>query len=380
MDCIKKNQVAVIKCTSYDKTQVFQAICKAIDLLGGIETVIQGYKEVCIKPNLCLPEKPEKAITTHPEIVDAIVKVCKVKTNNIVIGDSPVGKANSNRCKQLWNITGMYDVAQNNGCKIDYMNGSNVFKEFLYDSTSIKYLINNVVDKPVCLINVPKFKTHGLMLLTGAVKNLYGLIPDSTKKWLHRQFPNRKDFAMLLIDIYEKVMPALNIVDAVVSLEGEGPGAKGKPKDIGLILASRSGIAIDFLLADLMGIDPLMVPTNKAWIEKNGEKPSIEILGDDIEPYIRKDYILPQMKRYDNLAVVKKIFALKYSKPRIVYEKCISCGLCMDNCSVGAIFCKDNHPTICADKCIECLICHEICPKGAVEISNNRFYDQLSKM
>jgi len=374
-------KVVIVPCSSYDHREVQLCMTELFSYFDGLVDIL-NHKEILIKPNLCLPVSPENAITTHPEVIDSIVQLCKNYNPalKITIGDSPIGKADAERRSAIWNITGMADVAARNTCSIDYMENNYYFREYNSLTGGIRYPIHEVVDNPVNIINVPKFKTHGLMMLSGAVKNLYGLIPDGTKKWLHRRFPNRSDFARLLIDVYDCVNPCLNIVDAIVSLEGEGPGAKGKPKKTGLLLASTCAVSLDFVLAQIMNIDPLSVPTNKAWVERFGAAPTIEVVGAQISSFVCYDYKLPVVERYNNEKMVKKLFDLKYSKPKIDNKKCIGCGLCEKNCSVKAIGFKNSEVIINTDRCIGCLICHEICPRGAVEIKSNEFYTQIADM
>lgn len=374
-------KVVIVPCNSYNHHEVRSCMMELFSYFDGLIDIL-NHKEILIKPNLCLPTPPEDAITTHPEVVDSIIQLCKSYKSGIKIsiGDSPIGKADAERRSSIWNITGMAEVATRNMCSIDYMENNYYFRKYNSMTGSIRYPIYQKVDNPVNIINVPKFKTHGLMMLSGAVKNLYGLIPDGTKKWLHRRFPSRSDFARLLIDVYDCVNPCLNIVDAVISLEGEGPGAKGKPKKTGLLLASTCAVSLDFVLAQIMNIDPLSVPTNKAWVERFGAAPTIEVVGGSISSFVFYDYELPMVERYNNEKVVKKLFDLKYSKPQIDNKKCVGCGLCERNCSVQAIESKNSAVIINRDRCIGCLICHEICPRGAVEITSNKFYTQIADM
>ena len=80
------------------------------------------------------------------------------------------------------------------------------------------------------VINVPKLKTHSLMTLTGAIKNMYGIVPGGLKKKLHGELPLSEDFAEIIVDIYKRRIPSLNIMDAVIGIEGDGPGAQGEKR------------------------------------------------------------------------------------------------------------------------------------------------------
>ena len=110
------------------------------------------------------------------------------------------------------------------------------------------------------IINVCKLKTHGMMGMTCAAKNLFGVVPGTLKPEYHYRHAQPADFAEMILDLDEYVHPRLHICDAVVAMEGNGPSA-GDPRAVGAVLAARSPHALDLACAHIIGIRPEDVPT-----------------------------------------------------------------------------------------------------------------------
>ncbi len=118
------------------------------------------------------------------------------------------------------------------------------------------------------IVNISKLKTHGLTAFTGAIKNVFGCIPGVRKGLFHVQAAeNREVFAQMLVDLLGAVRPSVNVMDAVVAMEGEGPNA-GRPKQLGIILASSDPVALDAVACAIVGIDPLSIDTTRLAAEQ----------------------------------------------------------------------------------------------------------------
>jgi uncharacterized protein (DUF362 family) len=106
------------------------------------------------------------------------------------------------------------------------------------------------------VINLCKLKAHAQMLLTGAVKNLFGCISGKRKPLWHMRLGDRENlFAELMVSIYREIGPVISICDGVLAMEGDGPG-RGDPRMVGLLLASEDGVALDRVLCELVGHQP----------------------------------------------------------------------------------------------------------------------------
>jgi uncharacterized Fe-S center protein len=225
------------------------------------------------------------------------------------------------------------------------------------------------------IINLPKLKTHGMMVYTGAVKNMFGSVPGLEKADYHLRMKEYNQFADCLVDICLATKPGLNIIDGIDAMEGDGPGS-GTPKHLGVLIASKDAFACDYAALKIMGVDYKYVPVMKAAKERGlFSEDMIEIVGCPVEEVKPKSFMVPALKRIKPSTRMKFINAIRKRfgpKPQIIKRKCISCGKCMEVCPAKVISkTKDNTVIINLTKCISCFCCHEFCPQNAVKICRN---------
>jgi Pyruvate/2-oxoacid:ferredoxin oxidoreductase delta subunit len=238
------------------------------------------------------------------------------------------------------------------------------------------------------IINLPKLKTHGLTYITGATKNLFGLIPGLEKSRWHMKAPGAQAFSELLLDLNEALMvgfsapkPILHLVDAVVGQEGDGPGPSGTPREIGAVLAGTNPVATDCVAADLLGFDYRSVPSVVGGFERNlgvSSPNEIECVGEVVDG-MRLHGFKPARHKistatYDRWPFNRKRFRnLVTSRPVPQREKCTLCYQCMAICPAGAIEKAEGGeslPRYLYEKCIRCYCCMEICPEAAVKLKS----------
>ncbi len=256
-------KISLIKCSSYQPEEVKAAVKRALDLLGGMSHFVQPGNKVLLKPNLLSAQPPEQAITTHPAVVEAVIELVKEAGGIPVLGDSPAGAIKS--LDDFWSTTGMLEVCRRHDVELVSFERSGVYQKELNGKRY--HIAKPVLDADV-IINLPKLKTHSLTVMTGAVKNIYGVIPGLKKSMYHKQAPKPWEFSRLLVDIYALARPQLNIVDAIVGMEGFGPSA-GRQRQLGMILAGSDGVAVDAWAAHLLGRKPLDIPTTKIAYRQN---------------------------------------------------------------------------------------------------------------
>ncbi|MCM8780010.1 MAG: DUF362 domain-containing protein, partial [Candidatus Omnitrophica bacterium] len=222
------------------------------------------------------------------------------------------------------------------------------------------------------IVNMTKFKTHHMTLLTGAVKNLFGLVSGTFKTELHKNYFEDETFAGMLVDILQETRPVLTIVDGVVAMEGDGPATSGRLRQANLLLASSDCVALDSVLALIMGIAPDMVLTTKEAAARNlgvADINSINILGEPLDKVIGKPFLLPAS------ATIKKIppFLINIGKnllkiyPYVDHNKCIRCGTCIKACPNNVISMKNSRISFDYRRCISCFCCQEVCPTAAIK-------------
>lgn len=363
MDRIK---VSLTKCPDYSPAAVQQAVDRALDDIGGIGTIVLPGKSVLLKPNMLTDREPDRAVTTHPEVVRALIRTVRRHGGRPMVADSP---ANVTKIEKVWDRTGFRALCDQED--VPLIN--------LEKAGSSSVTVNGItftVAQPVLdadvIISVPKIKTHMLTIFTGAVKNLYGTIPGFQKTTLHKLHPKPADFGKLIAAIYGRLKPQLAVADAIVGMDGEGPSS-GNPVQIGLIAASRDSVALDMTLCRFLRIDTRAVPYFKPLSEASlGEtlRERIQIVGTQTEEGLPGPFRIPSSipGRLIPRPLVKLLEPYLWIRP-LFLERCVSCGRCVKACPVTALHIENKgRPVLDASKCIGCCCCHEVCPERAVEM------------
>ncbi len=363
-------KVSIVKCKSYDPALVFTEVKKAIGLVGGITAFIKPESWVLVKPNLLMAKPPEYGITTHPEVVRAVIKILKGIGCKISVGDGP-----SVWGKQIENIDEVYTAT---GIRKICVEEDVELVKFDKRRMRQKFPLAAMLDDCDYLVNVPKLKTHELTILTGAIKNLFGLVSGTYKTELHKKYFDKEDFAKILVDIYAEVKPALTVVDGIVGMEGDGPATAGKLRDIGLLLAGSDAVALDSVMASMMGVKPLDVLFIKEAVKRGigqADIGSISVLGEKLKDAVMKDFLLPStsMKRKIPAPVMRLAKEMIKYYPCVEQDNCIACAACIDACPVKAVSMKNRRISFDYKKCIACFCCQEACPASAIKVKKSFF-------
>ncbi len=385
----KKHAVSLLSCKSYayEYQAVKTVINQSVENLGGWEQFVSPGERVLLKVNLVMKKSPESAATSHPVFVQAVADLLRELGAHVTIGDSPGGPFNENRLQAIYQVCGMKDAAEKSGAELNY---NTAFSEVRNPKGLLLKKLTNIdvlreVDK---VINLSKLKTHGMMRMTGAVKNLFGTIPGTTKAEYHLNRPEPEDFADALIDIFLCANPVLSFIDGIVAMEGDGP-TSGTPKNAGVVFASQDAFAMDLAAAAIISAAPESIPTVKRSIERALCPPDISkvvFVGEPIEAFILKDFKAPAVKLVNplmgNYPKIVKEFIDYTCQPRPVFlpSKCIGCEDCCRNCPPGAIHMQSHRPYVDLKKCIRCFCCQELCPKKAVEIKRPLLFQLLTKI
>ena len=355
--------------------------------VGGLDWVKPGMK-IAVKANLVTFMKPESAATTHPSVLIALVKLLRERGAEVIVGDSPGGLYNAAFVGRVYAATGMKLVEQA-GAQLNRNFGeahasfpeARVAKEFTYTAW---------LDDADAIIDFCKLKSHGMMSMSAAVKNLFGTIPGTLKPEYHFKYPDERDFADMLVDLNEYFKPRLAIADAIVGMEGNGPTA-GEPRQIGALMASQSTYNLDLVCADVIGVTMNDVPTIRAAYERGlcpASSAELDVAGDLAGARISdfKNILSHRGLQFQGSGSVfsrltgKVIGAALSSKPDVVEKsKCVGCGVCAGVCPAHAIEIKDRLPKIDRKKCIRCFCCQEFCPKGAMVVKRPLIARVLSR-
>lgn len=356
--------ISIAPCADYSEKSCEKALETAINAINGLDWVQPGMK-VGIKANLVSMLKPEAAATTHPSLICVLVRMLIRKGAEVVVGDSPGGLYNQLYLDRVYAATGMKQVE-----KLDaHLNHDfSCAEAVLPDAKKAKKIEYTAwLDSCDGIINFCKLKTHGMMGMSAAVKNMFGAVPGTRKPEMHYLFPDAADFADMLVDINEFFKPNLCIVDAVTGMEGNGP-TSGTPRDIGCVIAGASAYEVDMACADIIGIDEAAVPTLSAARNRGLAPEKYEICG-DIAPFIQKDVVLPpkhDVQFFAGSIIGKALSKMLSAKPMLKPQLCVGCEKCKNVCPADAIVMRDKKPVIDRKKCIRCFCCQEFCPKAAM--------------
>jgi uncharacterized protein (DUF362 family)/Pyruvate/2-oxoacid:ferredoxin oxidoreductase delta subunit len=368
-------RVVIIRCDAYEAGPVLTAIQKGIDMLGGISVFAKPGERIVIKPNVLIGTDPDKGVTTHPAVFRAVGTLLKDAGVSVLYGDSPsFGKSEPNLKR-----SGIKQVGDELGFSMaDFNSGRSVSHK---DALLVKKFViaNGVLDSDG-LVSLPKFKTHGLVRFTGAVKNQFGCIPGLLKSQYHVKLPDPYDFATMLVDLNTLIKPRLYIMDGIAAMEGNGPRS-GKLKRLNVLLLSGDPVALDATACRIAHLDPEIVPTCRP-SEKAGlgtyHAENIELMGDAIESFVDKSFEVNRTPPVSSSGGRFRVFLKNRltQRPVIDKAKCTCCGTCIMMCSVKPKAVdwhkgdKSKPPRHDYDRCIRCYCCQETCPEGAIYLSS----------
>ena len=365
------SSVAITRCENYEQEKVDRAVEEAC-IAANMPSVVD--KRVLLKPNVLSDAKEERCITTNTAVVRAVIHLLKKQgAKEILMGDSPglQGPAFVPRA------SGLDKVCRDEGVKwVDFTQNPKTKLVPYTRGQSLPFA--GILEDVDLLFSLPKLKTHQLMYSTGAVKNLFGLVPGLHKSPCHVLFPTRELFASLMVGILELAKPSFSLMDGIIGMEGPGP-ANGKPRHMGLILASVDALSLDYAQAVIMGYDPLTIPIiSEALRRGEGEVPSSYPLLDANSLVVESFQRVAQQKKTSFFgALIAPFFLSKYIRWRVKRERkapvfltdpCIQCRKCIEICPVHALHLERKSIIIDEKVCVRCYCCHEVCPAHAIEV------------
>jgi len=367
------NNISVRRCKEYDLYKVFELISDIYEKSDGPD--VQG-KKVLVKPNILSDNDPSRCISTHPVVVEAMVRFLQSKGATVFVGDSPAVHNNRFRGEK----SGIGKVCElTDATWVDFM--TNPVEKKVKNR---KVRIAGIVDQVDVIISLPKFKNHELVYFTGAIKNTLGLLPGFSKGLQHALHGDRNGFGEFLVDLNEIVTPDYFLMDGIMGMEGPGPGANGIPVSVGVLLGSTNPLILDIIASQIAGYDPMVIPTSRtAFFRKKWLVSQEDIIydGPDLDSLIVEGFTKIPVKGNNNIAmqfIMRRInFMRKLERrPVFLHEKCTGCLKCVNICPVQAIQPlpgKKTHIILTDSKCIRCFCCSEVCTDNAVDIRKKFF-------
>lgn len=375
----EKTTISIQKIKNDD---VKEAVFSALELIDAQKLMNKEDMIVLLKPNILGAKPPERAVTTHPEVLRSVIQwVKQFNPKKIVVAESSGGQkiGTTEKAMEASKIKETCDQ-ENVECipfekterKVYHVEDPLVLEHFPSST---------LLDEADLIINLPKIKTHGQCTLTCCIKNMFGTLPLVHKPRTHANFPSVGKFGAALVDIYSVSKPQLTVVDGYLCQEGNGPSG-GDVVKMDLIMAGFDPVALDSTICKLIGFDIDQVQYI-AYGEQKGlgttSQEDIEILGEALQN-VRRDF-KPPSSRPVSVPLPKWLAdyigkAIFQAEVKFDPEKCRLCSTCWTNCPVDAIqppehMKKGNVPTWDKSKCITCYCCAELCPYEAVEFKIN---------
>jgi uncharacterized protein (DUF362 family)/Pyruvate/2-oxoacid:ferredoxin oxidoreductase delta subunit len=348
----------IVKKAAYNYEILRPLVFEIMDTLGCCE-MIKERERVLIKPNLLIAAKPGDAVLTHSLLVKAVAEYVLGKGAVPQVSDSPA-------------LGSFRKILKDSGIE-DALRGLNVECREFKESQPVDIgkpfgmidLARDAAEADV-IINLPKLKTHGQMLLTLAVKNMFGCVVGLRKPgWHMKMGANREMFARLIVQICQRVKPSITILDGILAMEGEGPGKRGVPRPLGVIIAGRDAFAVDAAVCRMLGLRPDTVPSLKAAKDLGllDETPEIEGALPEIS-----DFKLPTLSPLIPGPRILHGFIRRHLLQRPVCDQdlCQMCGKCRDFCPAQVIRFGEKELYFDYGRCIRCYCCLEVCPDGAL--------------
>ncbi len=371
-----QTDVSIVRCESYEPAECRRALEEVLRPIGGLDWVSPGMR-VVIKVNLVAAMKPEQAATTHPALLCELVKMLAARGASVLLGDSPGGLYNAAHLNRVYDAAGMH-ACEACGAELNH-DFSQAVASYPEAKCARQFQYTAYLDQADAIIDFCKLKTHGMMGMTNAVKNFFGVIPGTMKPEYHYKYPKTEDFADMIVDLCEYFRPRLAITEAVIGREGNGP-TQGSPRAIGAVAASRSAHQLDLACAKLLGFTVHDVPTLQAAFVRGliPETPEQLNIAGELDRFVVPDFktLPPQGSvafRKGGDGFVGKVVGRFLStcltpRPQVEAAACIGCKKCANICPARAIAMTDGKPVIDRSKCIRCFCCQEFCPKGAMRV------------
>ncbi len=367
-----RNTVSLLRHDTYDPDATLAAIQTLLQPLGGMAAFVKTGARVVLKPNLVFGRSENKAVNTHHSVIRAVAILAReAGAGTIVIGDSPGYGSARMAAKQC----GILPVAEELGIElVEFTPREHIDQERFFPRLELAEQLLTAD----CIINLPKLKTHGQMLMSMAVKNMFGAVPGARKfQWHYRAGRDKMFFARMLNEIALAVRPTLSVMDAVLAMDGKGPGS-GRARPADFLAAAADPWAMDAILMDVLGIE-----RNRLFTLAEAEQRGLDwwhearAVGADPSELRPRDWDIPELitSQMHGKFVEKHLPSIaawlrnRITPPPFAKKNCTKCGYCITICPVKAIRESNGGIAIDSKACIRCYCCHELCQHDGMDMA-----------
>jgi len=363
-------KVIINEQTDYNLSEI-EAHLRQVFTDLNIAEKLANKRLILLKPNMLGAHKPEQAVTTHPLVLEAVIRLLQELDKEVIVGDSPGGSV---KASTVWQVCGYQEVCSRYNVRLIDFGKEGMFN---IHSGALKFYFDKCLCDCDAIINLPKLKTHSMLLYTGAVKNFFGVIPGLYKSELHKLYPSPNDFSVVISTIYNLIKPKviLNIIDGIVGMDGHGPSA-GNPYPFGVLISSENSVAADIIGSSLMGFKQGdIIYINQCLQQEDFALENIEVersLCDMQYPNVDIKSVQFRNKMLNKLpSFLKKTFVSLFAYKPAFKADCKLCGVCVQSCPVKALAIVGDKVQLTNRLCIKCLCCHEVCPTSSIYLKRS---------
>ena len=369
------SRVVLKRLEDYDIERLIEAVDEMFTAFRLYEKIAPG-RTVLIKPNLVMRSAPEEAIITHPNVVAAAAVCVQRHGGRVLVAESGGGVYNPAVMKSVFKGCGYTAAAEKYGfelytaCKFRAVELPDGVR-----CSTLEVIEPFVRPHDALVIDIAKLKTHGMMGYSGAVKNLFGVVPGLMKPELHCRYPEKEPFAEMIVDLCEYVKPDFAIIDGIEAMQGDGPTG-GEKRFVGAMIASDDVYGADLVGTGVIGMEPMEVPIQKNAYDRGlcgKDHTTVDVTGDTVESILVRDFKRARSSDVDFIKHIPKFLQPLAKKittpyPKIQKRNCVGCGKCAESCPQHTITIREKKAEIDYSKCIRCFCCHEMCPMHVIDI------------
>jgi uncharacterized protein (DUF362 family)/ferredoxin len=354
--------------SSYDESLLRDSLHKLLVSAAGGYGSLKG-KKILRKPNLLFCRRSDDPAAVHPAVITAAAEVL------LNAGAAEVTLLENPGTQHVSAIIEKMQISEKlHSLNVRYDDFADYRELALPGNCCFRQLrIAREFENFDLVVDLAKAKTHAMMTLTLAVKNLFGFIDSADRlSWHLAVGSDFNRFADLLLDLYLTVKPQISIIDGIIGMEGNGPGS-GTPVAANFLACSADALALDASVAERLGVasSELILLQRAA---KRGLDFSYSNQGEIPETVPFKLPDPPGMLNAWGVTLPpffkKQLRNLAGSRPFLDAKECISCGRCAEVCPPQSLKMKmvkkRKLPFFDLNNCIRCYCCQEHCPRGAI--------------